>query len=89
MVITRPRTFRDVALVLLGAGAMHFATSFLGPFSEHSIIVNTRVSVYHYSFPLCTSEGSGHVSRRGIDRAGGMDEAGQGVGNAGVESGTP
>ncbi|RDX47978.1 hypothetical protein OH76DRAFT_1353103 [Lentinus brumalis] len=45
MGISRPRTFRDVALIFLGAAAMHFTTSFLGPFSEHpgSIIVNTQV----------------------------------------------
>ena len=84
MVITRPRTFRDVALVLLGAGAMHFATSFLGPFSEHSIIVNTRVSVYYYSFPLCTSEGSRHVRGRGMNRAGAwMRRGGAGGGERG------
>ena len=45
--ITRPRRFRDVALVLIGAAGMHFTTSFLGPFTEHtsSIIVNTQVSI--------------------------------------------
>lgn len=45
--IARPRTFRDVALVFLGAAAMHFLTAFLGPFTEHtsSIIVDTRVSI--------------------------------------------
>ncbi len=48
MGISRPRTFRDVALIFLGAAAMHFTTSFLGPFSEHpgSIIVNTQVSFF-------------------------------------------
>ncbi len=48
MGISRPRTFRDVALIFLGAAAMHFTTSFLGPFGEHpgSIIVNTQVSFF-------------------------------------------
>ena len=43
---TRPRTFRDVALIFLGAAGMHFTTSFLGPFTEHtsSIVVQTQVS---------------------------------------------
>ena len=46
MGLSRPRTFRDVALIFLGAAAMHFTSSFLGPFSEHSssAIVNTHVS---------------------------------------------
>ncbi|OSD01278.1 hypothetical protein PYCCODRAFT_1426009 [Trametes coccinea BRFM310] len=44
--IARPRTLRDVALICLGAAAMHFLTSFLGPFADHSssIIVKTQVS---------------------------------------------
>ncbi|KAI0331223.1 hypothetical protein GY45DRAFT_1345495 [Cubamyces sp. BRFM 1775] len=44
--LARPRTFRDVALIFLGAAAMHFCTSFLGPFADHSssIIVKTQVS---------------------------------------------
>ncbi|KAI0356337.1 hypothetical protein OH77DRAFT_1520390 [Trametes cingulata] len=44
--LARPRTLRDVALICLGAAAMHFTTSFLGPFTDHSssIIVKTQVS---------------------------------------------
>ncbi|KAI8975904.1 hypothetical protein BD414DRAFT_423543 [Trametes punicea] len=44
--LARPRTLRDVALVLLGAAAMHFISSFLGPSADHlsSIIVKTQVS---------------------------------------------
>ncbi|KAH9858516.1 hypothetical protein C2E23DRAFT_4452 [Lenzites betulinus] len=44
--LARTRTLRDVALILLGAAAMHFTTSFLGPFTDHSssIIVKTHVS---------------------------------------------
>ncbi|KAI0633648.1 hypothetical protein C8Q77DRAFT_1271579 [Trametes polyzona] len=45
--LTRTRTLRDVALICLGAAAMHFTTSFLGPFAtDHSssIIVKTQVS---------------------------------------------
>ncbi|RPD78405.1 hypothetical protein L226DRAFT_291635 [Lentinus tigrinus ALCF2SS1-7] len=51
MGISRPRTFRDVALIFLGAAAMHFTTSFLGPFSEHSSssIVNTQVGTDYVS----------------------------------------
>ncbi|TBU56877.1 hypothetical protein BD310DRAFT_930441 [Dichomitus squalens] len=43
--LTRPRTFRDVALIFLGAAGMHFTTSFLGPFTEQtsSIVVQTQV----------------------------------------------
>ncbi|KAI0674799.1 hypothetical protein C8Q78DRAFT_1075167 [Trametes maxima] len=45
--IARPRTLRDVALICLGAAAMHFLTAFMGPFTaDHSssIIVKTQVS---------------------------------------------
>ncbi|KAI0743457.1 hypothetical protein C8Q80DRAFT_839274 [Daedaleopsis nitida] len=53
--IARPRTFRDVALVFLGAAAMHFFTSFLGPLSaEHksSIIVTTQIGSEHAQDPV-------------------------------------
>lgn len=59
--ITRPRTFRDVAFIFLGAAAMHFTTVFLGPlsFTEHtsSIIVNTQVRCFA---SFCGTHGVGY-----------------------------
>ncbi|EIW63163.1 uncharacterized protein TRAVEDRAFT_141857 [Trametes versicolor FP-101664 SS1] len=44
--LARTRTLRDVALIFLGAAAMHFTTSFVGPLTDHtsSIVVKTQVS---------------------------------------------
>ncbi|KAH9940546.1 uncharacterized protein BXZ73DRAFT_98977 [Epithele typhae] len=72
--LARSRTFRDVALVLFGATAMHFATSFIGPLSsEHSIIVSTQVS--EVSHDHAYGQPANHVHAHDDTRNLGTDKA--------------
>ncbi len=58
--LARTRTLRDVALIFLGAAAMHFTTSFVGPLTDHtsSIVVKTQVSIRFASDQVLCDEAS-------------------------------
>lgn len=58
--LARTRTLRDVALIFLGAAAMHFTTSFVGPLTDHtsSIVVKTQVSIRSASDQVLLGEAS-------------------------------